>query len=69
MIVSYGWFKGRKAELKSNDGIDMVQIDGGDDGNVIFWMKENRIYFSPDDEVDEADLRYVYELLIKHKGS
>lgn len=61
MIISDGWFKDRKAELRTNQAGDWVKIDA----DTEFCVRDGKIYLSVDDAGHEGEFRRIYDQLRK----
>ena len=56
MIIPDGWFRGKKAEVKSTAEGDWVRIEG----ETEFCVKDGKIISEMN--YDQRDLQYVYDL-------
>jgi len=59
MIISDGWFQGKKAELTTNQAGDWVRIDD----DTQFCVRDGKIYLSIDDAGHEGEFRLIYDQL------
>ena len=59
MDIRDGWFKGKKAELRTNAAGDWVRIDE----DTEFCVKDGKTYLSIDDIGHVDDFRRIYDLL------
>jgi hypothetical protein len=61
VVISDGWFQGKKAELRTNAAGDCVRIEDGTE----FLVKDGKTYISPDDVGHVDEFRRIYEQLRK----
>lgn len=63
MMISDGWFEGKRAELRTNQAGDWVRIEDGTE----FCVRDGKIYLSIDDAGHEDEFRRIYDQLRNKK--